>query len=57
MSDYPSTIIETPMLGEAQFGVPASNPHPIRGNTLTNKLEAKNFGIDPTSTSKTGTGL
>jgi len=27
MSDYPSAVLETPMLGEAQFDVLTSNPH------------------------------
>jgi hypothetical protein len=57
MSDYPSIVFETSMLGEAQFDIPTSNPHWIRGNTLASKLEEKNFKIDPTYTSKRGRGL
>jgi hypothetical protein len=41
MSDYPSAVLETPMLGEAQFDVPTNNPHKIRGNTLMSELEKK----------------
>jgi hypothetical protein len=57
MSDYPSVVLETPMLSEVQFDIPINNPHRIRGNTLASELEEKNLGIDPTYTSKRGRGL
>jgi hypothetical protein len=57
MLDYPSVVLKTPMLGEAQFDIPISNPHRIKGNTRASELEEKNLGIDPTYTSKKGRGL
>jgi len=57
MLDYLSVVLETQMLGEAQFDIPINNPHRIRGNTLTSELEEKNLGINPTYTSKRGKGL
>jgi hypothetical protein len=41
MSDYGSTFIGSPMLGEAQFCVPKNNLHQIKRNTLTSELKKK----------------
>jgi hypothetical protein len=41
MSNYPSIVVETPMLGKTHFGVSTNNPHLIRCNMLTSGFQAK----------------
>jgi hypothetical protein len=41
MSNYPSTLVETPMFGGTHFGVSTSDPHLIRWNMLTSGFQAK----------------
>jgi hypothetical protein len=56
MSDYPNIVVQTPMFGKRQFGVPVNNSHSIRCNLLTSEFQVKNPVINPTSTFKMGTG-
>jgi hypothetical protein len=58
MSDYPGTLIETPMFGRMQFGVPAKNPQDLmKWNVISNECRIKNIIIDLAFMFKTRTSI